>query len=470
MYGSSYTCFLKFICSLLQAAPQPKPNKSAAERGARRKRLYDIQSRQADIEAQRALLLKQLDEIEIAARSLKQERDDVQYWLNLPSNFIDRLPDELLMEIFQEYVYLDCLPETLLLVSRRWFHTAVGVKSLWADLKIPLGNRTPECASRFIHRRLVLSDPTPIEVNNDRLAFIWDPAVEGRWFATPMIVGEDGRHCRRIRQLTIGHRESLACLDWPLPRLEQLTYGPTTLPIHHPATIPELKRREYDLNASKMPNLRTLHMRYLNLSDPPSILSNIRTLKLSMCPLTYDPNDFHSYIAAATHLRTLEITFTVYPPRQAEPTFLIHPRIRSLCYHDQSIVAGRCLLGRLDIPAADTLDIRMHDLRRIASLAQGSLAQVFWLRLEVFSKSSRISQEGDVLIDLLEQARKLEELALAGSCSILALEFMDALEVDDTLCPKLKTFTVISVNVLDGINSEELVQRIRDRYNRLHRP
>ena len=376
------------------------------------------------------------------------------------------------MNIFQEYVCLDCMPEILSLVSRRWFHTAVSVKSLWGDLKFPSGGRTPERVSRFIHRRLVLSDPTLIEVNNDRLAFVWDPAGDGRWFPTSVIIGEDGRHCWRIRQLTIGHRESLAFLEWPLPRLEQLTYGPMTLLTHDPATTPELKRRERDLNATKMPNLRTLHTRYLNLSNPPSILSNIRTLKLSICPVTYDPNDFQSYIAAATHLRTLEITFTLYPPnaQQAEPTLLIHPRIRSLGYHDQSIAAGRCLLGRLEIPAADNLDIRMHDLKRIASLAQGSVDQLSWLRIEVFSRNSEISQQGDVLVNLLSQARELEELTLVAACGILAPELMGALEADDGLCPKLRTFAVTSVNVLDGINSDslELERRIRDRYNILH--
>lgn len=411
-----------------------------------------------------------MGELEIEARSLRQERDDLQSWLNPPNDSVDRLPDELLMDIFQEYVCLDCLPETLLLVSRRWFHTAISVKSLWVDLKIPSADRTPERASRFIHRRLLLSDPTPIEVNNDRLAFIWDAAEDGRWFPTPVIVGEDGRQCRRIRQLTIGHRESLAFLEWPLPRLEQLTYGPPTLRTHDPTTIPELERREYDLNTSRMPNLRTLHIRYLNLSNRPSILSSIRTLKLSICPVTYDPNDFQSYIAAATHLRTLEITFTVFPPsaQQAEPTFLTHPRIRSLGYHDQSIAQGRCLLCRLDTPAADNLDIRMHDLERIASLAQGSVNQLFWLRIEVFSKNSRISQQGDVLIDLLRQAKKLEELTLATACSILAPEVMDALEADDGLCPELRLLTVSSVNVLDGINCDTLVRRIKDRYDKLH--
>ena len=438
----------------------------------RRKRLDNVQIRQSDIEAQKAVLLQQLDELELEAHSLRQERDDLQSWLNLPNNFIDRLPDELLRDIFQEYVYLECLPETLLLVSRRWFHTAVSMKSLWVDLKIPPSGRTPERGSKFIHRRLVLSDPKLIEVNNDRLAFVWELAGDGRWFPTSVILGEDGRHCGRIRQLTIGHRESLAFLEWPLPRLEQLTYGPTTLLPQDSTTIPELKRREHDLNASKMPSLRTLHTRYLTLSNPPSILSNIRTLKLSICPLTYDPDDFQSYIAAATHVRTLEITFTAYPPnaQQAEPTFLNHPRIRSLGYHDESIAAGRCLLGWLEIPAADNLDIRMHDLKRIASLARGSVDQLSWLRIEVFSRNSEISQQGDMLVDLLGQARKLEELTLAATCGILAPELMDALEADDSLCPELRTFAVTSFNVLDGISSDslELERRIRDRYNILH--
>ena len=412
-----------------------------------------------------------MDELELEVQSLRQEGEDLQSWVNLPNNFVDRLPEELLMDVFQEYVYLDCLPETLLLVSRYWFHTAVSKKSIWVDLKIPPGARTPSRASRFIHKRLVLSEPTPIEVNTDRLGFIWEEEEDGRWFPTSVIVGEDGKQCRRIRQLTIGHRGSLPFLEWPLPRLEQLTYGPaTTLAIQDSAASPEMKRREHDLSASMMPNLRTLHVRHLTLSNPPSILSNIRTLKLSISPLTYDPIDFLSYIAAAPHLRTLEITFTVYPPtvHQADPTFLIHPKIRSLGYHDESIAAGRCLLGRLDIPSADNLDIRMHDLRRIASLAQGSLGQLSWLRIEVFSRNSRISQEGDVLVDLLGQARKLEELTLAAACSVLAPEIMDALEADDSLCPELKTFLVASVNALEGINGEALEQRIITRYNRLH--
>lgn len=451
----------------MQASPEPRSNQSAAERTARRKRLHGIQTRQADIEAQKAALLEQLNELELEVQSLRQEGDDLQSWLNLPNNFIDRLPDELLMDVFQEYVYLDCLPETLLLVSRRWFHTAVGTKSIWVDLKIPPSGRTPQFASRFVHRRLVLSEPRPIEVNADRLGFICD---DGRWFPTSVVIGEDGRQCRRIRQLTIGHRGSLAFLEWPLPQLEQLTYGPVTMSATSDlAVILEMQRRHHDLSASTMPNLRTLHVRHLTLSNPPSILSNIRTLKLSICPLTYDPNDFQSYIAAAKHLRTLEITFTVYPPntQQADPTFLIHPKIRSLGYHDESIAAGRCLLGRLDIPSADNLDIRMHDLTRIASLAQGSLDQLFWLRIEVFSKNSKISQQGDVLVDLLGQAKKLEELTLAAACSVLAPGFMDALEADDSLCRELRTFAVAS-NILDGINSEALERRIVDRYNKLH--
>jgi hypothetical protein len=457
------------MCSPLQAFPEPRTNQSAT----RRKRLHDIQTRQAGIEARKAALLEELDELELEVQSLRQEGDDLQSWLNLPNTFIDRLPEELLMTIFQQCVYLDFPPETLMLVCRHWFHTAVGMKSIWVDLKIPQSARTPPRASRFIHRRLVLSEPTPIEVNTDRLGFIWEPVEDGRWFPTSVIIGEDGRQCRRIKQLTIGHRGSLAFLGWPLPQLEQLTYGPATiLAIHDSAAIPEMKRRQHDLNSSTTPNLRTLHVRHLTLSNPPSILSNIRTLKLSICPLIYDPNDFQSYIAAATHLRTLEIAFTVYPPyaQQADPTFLIHPKIRSLGYHDESIAAGRCLLGRLDIPSADNLDIRMHDLRRIASLAQGSLGQLSWLRMEVFSRSSIISQQGDVLIDLLGQARKLEELTLVAACGVLAPKLMDALEADDSLCRELRTFTAASVNVLDGINSEALERRIMDRYNKLHQP
>jgi len=452
------------MCSPLQAPPEPSLN-------ARRKRLQYIQTRQADIEARKAALLEQLDKLELEAQSLRQEGSDLQSWLSLPNNFIDRLPDELLMDVFQKYVYLDCPPETLLLVSRHWFHTAVGVKSIWADLKIRPSDRTPPRASRFIHRRLVLSEPTPIEVNIDRLGFIWEPVEEGRWFPTSVIIGEDGRQCRRIRQLTIGHMGSLAFLEWPLPQLEQLTYGPATvLAAHDSAAIPEMKRRLHDLSPSTTPNLRTLHVRHLILSNPPSILSNIRTLKLSICPITYDPYDFQSYIAAATHLRTLEIAFTAYPQNalQADPTFLVHKKVRSLGYHDESIAAGRCLLGRLDIPSADNLDIRMHDLGRIVSLAQGSLSELSWLRIEVFSRNSRISQQGDVLVDLLRQARKLEELTLAAACGVLAPELMDALEADDGLCRELRTFTVASVNVLDGINGESLERRIMERYNKLH--
>jgi hypothetical protein len=467
---SFYVCFPPFISSLLQAAPELRSNQSVAERSARRKRLNDVQTKQADIEARKAALLKQLDEIELEVQLLKQEHDDLQLWLNLPNNFIDRLPDEILMDIFQEYVYSDCLPEALLLVSRRWFHTAIGTKSLWIDLKVPLGAQTPERASRFIHRHLILSDPSPIEVNYDTLAFIWDTAKDGRWFPTSVIVGKDGRLCRRVIQLTIGHRETLAFLEWPLPRLEQLTYGPAMLPTSD-STTQMLKTRECDLNPSKMPNLRALHMRYLTLEKPPSILSNIRTLKLSICPLTYDPHHFQVYIAAAMHLHTLKITFTPFPPntQQAGPTGLVHPRIRSLDYHDQSIAADRCLLGWLDIPTADNLNIGMHDLKRIASLARRTLDQLLWLQIEVFSKNSRISQHCYILVDLLRQANRLQELTLVAACSLLAPELMNELEADDSLCPELRTLAVTSVNVLDGTHSETLEQRIRDRYDKLHR-
>jgi len=454
---------VSYILYLLQAAPESRSNKNAA---VRRKCLHDVQVRKADTKAQKAALLKQLDELELGAQSLKQERDGP---LNLPNNFIDRLPDELLMGIFQEYVYLGSLPETLLLVSRHWFHTAVGVKSLWVDLEIPLHDQTPERASRSIHRRLLLSDPAPIEVHYDSLPVIWDRLRGGRWFPTPVIVGENGRHCQRIRQLTIGHREYLAFLEWPLPNLQQLTYGPTD---YYPVAILELKRWEHGLKASKMPNLHTLHIRYLTLSNPPSIFSNIRKLRLLTCSLVYSPNDFQSYIAAATHLRTLEmLAVAIYPPngQRVDPAFLIHPKIRTLRYFDQSTAPGRCLLGRLDVPAADALNITMHDLECIASLAQGLFDQLFRLRIGTFSKDSRTSQQGLVLVELLGQARKLEKLTLTAECSTHALKFMDALEADDSLCPKLRTFTVSPVNVLDRVNNEALENRIRDRYNRLHR-
>jgi len=61
-------------------------------------------------------------------------------------------------------------------------------------------------------------------------SLVWGQAEDGRWLPTSVIIGENGRQCRRIRQLTIRYRNSLAFLEWP----QQLTYGP----MHDSAPIP----------------------------------------------------------------------------------------------------------------------------------------------------------------------------------------------------------------------------------------
>jgi hypothetical protein len=370
------------------------------------------------------------------------------------SDSIDVLPEEMLFMIFEEYVRQDNMPETLLLVSRRWYHAALAVKGIWANLKVPSTHKSLILAPRFVDKRLALSEPAPIDVDLDDLA-IHHPQQLQAWYPTPLIT--NGRYSRRICRLTINRQEDLELLDWPMPLLEHLTYGPTSL-LFVQSVGEEMKRRERDLDPSMLPNLRSIHFRFLSFVDPPPILAALHTLTISTCPLTFDSAAFQSYIAAATNLRTLRLEYKVNPrsTHGPDPSEVTHPSMTSFHYTDSSVLSARCLVNRLDLPAATDLGLAMHNLAQITGLLKGSLGEVVRLCLGAASPC-----EVEDLVDLLKDAKELEDLELTMDCATLAGDLIEHLERDDGLCPRLRLIEASQP-------SRETSDRLERRRKRLH--
>lgn len=367
---------------------------------------------------------------------------------------IDVLPEEILFMVFEEYVHQGDMPETLLLVSRRWYHAALAVKGIWANLKVPSTHRLLNRAPRFVDKRLTLSEPAPIEVDLDDLA-IQLPQQLQAWHPTPIIIS--GGHCHRIRRLTINRQEDLELLDSPMPLLEHLTYGPISL-LQVQSVGVEMKRREWNLNPSALPNLRSAHFRFLTFVDPPPILASLHTLTISSCPLTFDAAAFQSYIAAATNLRTLRLEYRVNPrsTHGPDPSEVTHPSMTSFHYTDSSVSSTRCLVNRLDLPAATDIGLAMHELAQITGLLKGSLNEVVRLRLGANSPCEVVD-----LVNLLKGATKLEDLELTMGCATLVDPLMEHLERDDGLCPRLRLIEALQP-------SREIWDRLERRRKRLN--
>jgi hypothetical protein len=86
-----------------------------------------------------------------------------------------------------ERLYYGDMPEALLLVSRRWYHAALAVKGIWANLKGLWTHRLPSGAPRFVDKRFTLSEPVPIEVDLDDLATHLPQRLQA-WHPTPVII------------------------------------------------------------------------------------------------------------------------------------------------------------------------------------------------------------------------------------------------------------------------------------------
>ena len=358
--------------------------------------------------------------------------------------------------VFEEYARQGDMPEALLLVSRRWYHAALAVKAIWANLYVPSTHRLPNRAPRFVDKRLTLSEPAPIDVDLDDLA-IQFPQQLHAWHPTPVIIS--GGHCHRIRHLTINRQEDLELLDSPMPLLEHLTYGPTSI-LQVQSVGVEMKRREWDLDASMLPNLRSIHFRFLTFVNPPPILAALHTLTISSCPLTFDAAAFQSYIAAATNLRTLRLEYKVNPrsTHGPDPCGVTHPNMTSFHYTDSSVLSTRCLVNRLDLPAATDIGLAMHELAQITGLLKGSLGEVVQLRLGAASPCEVVD-----LVDLLKGATKLRDLELTMGCATLVDHLMEHLERDDSLCPRLK-----SIDALQPQPSWEIRDRLETRRKRFN--
>ena len=356
--------------------------------------------------------------------------------------------------VFEEYVHQGDMPEVLLLVCRRWYHAALVVKGIWASLKVPSTHRLLNRAPRFVDKRLTLSDPAPIEVDLDDLGISLPQQLQA-WHPTLVII--NGGHCHRIRRLTINRQEDLELLDCPMPLLEHLTYGPTSLLQVHSVGV-EMKKREWGLDPSVLPNLRSIHFRFLTFVNPPPILAALHTLTISSCPLTFDATAFQSYIAAATNLRTLRLEYKVNPRSMhgPDPSGVTHPSMTSFHYTDSSVLSTRCLVNRLDIPAARDIGLAMHELAQITGLLKGSLSEVVRLRLGAASPCEIMD-----LVDLLKSATKLEELELTMGCVTLVDSLMGHLERDDSLCPRLRLIEALRLG-------QEVRERLEGRRKRLN--
>ena len=356
--------------------------------------------------------------------------------------------------IFEEYVSQGDMPEALLLVSRRWYHAALAVKGIWASLKVPPTHRYPSLAPRFIDRRLILSEPAPIEVDLDDLG-IHFPLQLQAWHLTPIII--NGGHSHRIRRLTANRPEDLTLFDSPMPLLEHLTYGPISLLQAHSIGV-EMKKQECKLDPSALPNLRSAHFRFLTFASPPPILAALHTLTISTCPLTFDAAAFQDYIAAATQLRTLALEYKANP-RSAhgpDPGEVTHARMTAFHYTDASVLSTRCLVHRLRLPAATDIGLTMHDLGQITGLLEGSLGEVVQLRLGAAAPC-----EIRDLVGLLKDATKLQNLELTMGCVTLAESLMEHLERNDGLCPRLRWIEASQP-------SREISERLERRHNRLN--
>ena len=425
-----------------------------AERSAKQRRLHDARVRQTEIEARKIALLQQLQDLEFESQGLQAECKRLQDRLGETSNdSIDVLPEEILFMVFEEYERQGDMPEVLLLVSRRWYHAALAVKGIWAGLKVPATHRLLGRAPRFVDKRLTLSEPAPIEVDLDDLAIHFPQQLQS-WHPTPVIIS--GGHCHRICRLTINRQEDLELLDSPMPLLEHLTYGPTSL-LQVQSVGVEMKRREWDLDPLVLPNLRSIHFRFLTFENPPPILGALHTLTISSCPLTFDSAAFQSYIAAATNLRTLRLEYKVNPRSMhgPDPSKVTHPSMTSFHYTDSSVSSTRCLVNRLDLPAATDIGLAMHELAQITGLLKGSLSDVVRLRLGAASPCEIVD-----LVDLLKGAPKLEDLELTMGCVTLVDSLMGYLERDDSLCPRLGSIETLLL-------SREMRDRLEGRRKRL---
>ena len=438
----------------MQELPERKPATSA-ERGANHSRLRNARVRQADIEAQKNVLLQQLQNLEFESKALQVECKQLQDRLTeTSSDSINVLPEELLFMVFEEYVCQGDMPEALLLVSRRWYHAALAVKGIWASLKVPSTHRYPSYAPRFIDRRLILSGPAPIELDLDDLG-VHFPLQLQAWHPTPIIIS--GKHCHRIRRLTVNHQEDLALFDSPMPLLEHLTYGPISL-LQVQSIGVAMKKQDWKLDPSTLPNLRSVHFRFLTFVSPPPILAALHTLVISTCPLTFDAAAFQSYIAAATSLRTLSLEYKANP-RSAhgpDPSEVAHSSMTAFHYTDSSVFSTRCLVNRLNLPAATDIGLAMHELAQITGLLEGSLGEVVQLRLGAASPCTI-----EDLVDLLKHATKLQNLELTMGCVTLTDCLMEHLERGDGLCPRLSLIEPLQP-------SREFGDRLERRHNRLN--
>ena len=426
-----------------------------AQRSAKQSRLREAYVRQAQIEARKVVLLQQLRNLELEFQELQVECKELQDHLAATaSGSIDVLPEDILFMVFEEYAHQGNMPETLLLVSRRWYHAALTIKGIWANLKVPSTHRLPSHAPRFVKKRLTLSEPAPIDVDLDDLAIDFPQQLHA-WHPTSLIIS--GGHCHRIRRLTINRQEDLELLDSAMPLLEHLTYGPASL-LQVQSVGVEMKRRERNLDSSVLPNLRSIHFRYLSFLNPPAILAALHSLTISTCPLTFDAAAFQPYIAAATNLRTLRLEYKVNPrsTHGPDPSEVTHPSMTSFHYTDSSELSTGCLVNRLALPAATDIGLAMHELAQITGLLKGALGEVVRLSLGATAPC----EIGD-LVDLLKGATKLEDLELTMGCVTLAGCLVEHLERDSGLCPRLRLIEASQP-------SQEVNDRLEKRHKRLN--
>jgi len=407
------------------------------------------------MEARKVALLQRLRDLELESQALQVECNELQGHLAETSSYsINVLPEEVLFMVFEEYVRQGNMPEMLLLVSRRWYHAALAIRGIWASLKVPSTHKLLSRAPRFVDKRLTLSEPSPIEVDLDDLA-IHFPQQPQAWNPTSLIIA--GGHCHRISRLTINRQEDLELLDSPMPLLDHLTYGPTSL-LHVQSIGVEMKKQEWRLNPSMLPTLRSIHFRFLTFVDPPPILAALHTLTISTCPLTFDAAAFQSYITAATNLRTLRLEYKANPQSTHGPdsSKVTHPSMTSFHYTDSCVLSTCCLVNRLDLPAATDVGLAMHELAQITGLLKGSLSEVVRLRLGAVSPC-----DAEDLVDLLKGATKLQSLELTMGCVALVDRLMEHLESDDGLCPRLRLIEALQP-------TREIRDRLESRRNRLN--
>jgi F-box-like len=166
----------------------------------------------------------QLHRLEGQKQALEQ-RIASNHNLFAPSN---HLPVEVLAKIFGYFVDHDNMPETLLLVSKKWHDSALGFGHLWSTIHIEYHDDLPDLTLLpFVQLRLTRSRGYPLDISvREHTHFATDYAPDLR-ACIESIIGQNGAVMARWRSIRLHFLSNFlnAVLDrlvHPAPLLENV--------------------------------------------------------------------------------------------------------------------------------------------------------------------------------------------------------------------------------------------------------